>query len=251
MFKKLIITTTLFLSIITNNHSQNIRAVIKYDKLNSVKYIIDLYPELWDKMYMPYNDRFDIDQLKKATYTESFNGARNYNCLIYYVSVEIIASCQGKTITATGLNDKLTEKQKKILSQADVGTDVIVKVRFKHKGNSRYITNREIVEGFMPITVVPYVEAEFLNDGVSVTEFLREKIRGIKESKNIEPAVVKFIVNEQGKAINAKIEKTSKSSKIDKILLEAITNMPKWKPAKNSKGVTVKQDFCIQLGGGC
>lgn len=251
MFKKLIITTTLVLSIITNNHSQNIRAVIKYDKLNSVKYITDLYPELWDKMYMPYNDRFDIDQLKKITYSETFFKSSNYNSLIYYVSVEILATCQGKTITAVGLNDKLTEKQKSILCSADLNSDVIVKVRFKHKGNSRYITNREVIEGFLPITIVPYTEAEFLNKGMSVNEYLRKKIAGIKESKNIQPAVLKFSVDEQGKPVNAKIEQTSKSSKIDKILLEAITNMPKWKPAKNSKGVTVKQDFCIQLGGGC
>ena len=33
------------------------------------------------------------------------------------------------------------------------------------------------------------------------------------------------------------------TTKTDKLLLEVINGMPKWKPAENAKGVKVKQDF--------
>ena len=61
-----------------------------------------------------------------------------------------------------------------------------------------------------------------------------------------------FTVNEEGEIVNAKISQTSGDSKTDKLFVEAINKMPKWKPAQNSKGVKVKQEFIFNLsGGGC
>ncbi len=244
-------TSILFLFIVTNAWAQNVRSVVKKEKLNTVKFITDIAPGLWDNMIMPYNDRVDLNYLKKATYPETFFCSSNYNTIINYISVEILVTSGGKRLSALGLNDKLTNTQKKIISISDLGTDVIIKVRFKHKGHSKYITNKEIIEGELPVTVVPYIEAEFLDGTVQVEDYLLKKIAKIKDPKNTQPPVVKFAIDEEGKIINVKMEQTSNSTRIDKILLEAITNMPKWKPAKNSKGVTVKQEFCIQLGGGC
>jgi TonB family protein len=62
---------------------------------------------------------------------------------------------------------------------------------------------------------------------------------------------VKFTVNEEGGIMNPKMLRTSRDSKADKLVLEAISKMPKWKPAQNSKGVKVKQEFTVPFGGGC
>lgn len=248
---KLIYTSALIGVIIINCSAQNFRSVAKVEKLSSAKFITDISPGLWDNMILPDKDRNELDYLKKATYAETFLYSSNYNTLVNYISVEIVAICNGKKVSSVGLSDKLTNAQRSVLSKADIGSDIIVKVKFKHRAHSRFVANSNIIEGYLPIKVVPFVEAEFLSGTKLVEDYLMEKIDKINDPKNTQPPVLKFVVNEEGKVINAKMEQTSKSSKIDKILLEATTNMPKWKPAKNSKGVTVKQEFCIQLGGGC
>ncbi|MBK7816826.1 MAG: hypothetical protein IPJ60_04205 [Sphingobacteriaceae bacterium] len=250
MSARSIYTATLFLFILVNGASQNVRFVIKKEKLSAAKFITDIAPGLWDNMILPEKDRSELDYLKKATYAETFIYSSNYNTLVNYISVEIVAICSSKKVNAFALNDKLTEAQRNILSKADVGTDIIIKVKFKHKGRARYMANNEIIEGYLPVNVVPYTEAEFLNGTKQVEDYLSEKIFKIKDPNRKQPPIIKFTISEEGKVINAKITQTSNSPKTDKILLEATTNMPKWKPAKNSKGVTVKQEFCIQLGGG-
>ena len=61
-----------------------------------------------------------------------------------------------------------------------------------------------------------------------------------------------FTVNEEGDVVDAKISKTSGDLLTDKLIVEGISKMPKWKPAKNSKGEKVKQDFIFNVGnGGC
>jgi len=49
------------------------------------------------------------------------------------------------------------------------------------------------------------------------------------------------------------LSKTSGDQKTDKLLLKAINKMPKWKPAENSDGIKVKQEFEFSVGncGGC
>jgi len=225
--------------------------VVKVEKLSSLKFITDITPGLWDSMVLPEKDRNELNYLKKATYAETFLYSNNYNTLVNYFSGEIVAICNGKKVSSIGLNDKLTDAQKNVLSKADIGTDIIVKVKFEHRAHSRFLASSNIIEGHLQVRIVPFVEAKFLNGTKLLEDYLMEKIAKIKDPKNTQAPILKFVVNEEGKVINATIEQTSKSSKIDKILLEATTNMPKWKPAKNSKGITVEQEFCIQLGGGC
>ena len=69
---------------------------------------------------------------------------------------------------------------------------------------------------------------------------------------DFQQCVVIFAINEAGEIVNAKISRSSGDSKTDKLLLETIYKMPKWKPAKNSKGIKVKQIFEFSVGNrGC
>jgi len=73
-------------------------------------------------------------------------------------------------------------------------------------------------------------------------------------SKKIKPAIVRFIINEDGAIAKAQISTTTGDDDTDKLLLEAINKMPNWKPAEDSKGKKVKQEFVLSVGpqrGGC
>jgi TonB family protein len=110
------------------------------------------------------------------------------------------------------------------------------------------------MEGQYSITIVPAMEAEFPGGFKQISTYLNDnffnKITQKGNTDKIRQTSLKFTINEEGKVVNSKIFNTSSDVKIDQLLLEAINKMPKWKPAKNSKGIKVKQEFMIPFGGG-
>ena len=50
-------------------------------------------------------------------------------------------------------------------------------------------------------------------------------------------------MTEEGKIADATISKSSGDAATDKLLLKAITKMPKWKPAQTTDGTKVTQEF--------
>ena len=78
------------------------------------------------------------------------------------------------------------------------------------------------------------------------------KISETYPSKQIPWAMAKFTVNEEGEIVDAKISTPSKDPKIDQLLLDALSKMPKWIPAEDSKGLKVKQEFTFRtINNGC
>ena len=76
---------------------------------------------------------------------------------------------------------------------------------------------------------------------------ISEKALGI-----FQQALISFTVDTDGNITDAEISQTSGDPETDKVLLDALNKMPKWKPAENSKGIKVKQEFEFSVGnGGC
>ena len=161
----------------------------------------------------------------------------------------------GKEIKVLSNNEVLTSEQKRILSIADMNSDIAVNIDYKRKNS---ITGDiEISKMNYVSTLVPNVEAEYVGGKERMNQYLKEnlvsKISTIDNLKMIF-AAVRFTIDEDGEVINAKISQTSKDEKTDKLLLQAINNMPKWKPAEDSNGKRVKQEFEFSIGnggGGC
>ena len=170
-----------------------------------------------------------------------------------YVSAEISATCNGKVIKAMSTNDVLSTEQKNILAIADLGTDIIIDVKYKHKNS---VTNNiDLKKLHTSVSLVPEIEAEYIGGHNQMLQYLKDKvINSIPETtlKQLQLASVKFIVNEEGEIEHAQLSKTSEDQKIDNLLLEAINKMPKWKPAQGSNGLKIKQEFVFSVGNqGC
>lgn len=257
------IITLLLLLLFINCFSQNfnykyngrLTPSVKKEKLNQAKYISDISPELWQKLILPHKERIKLDSLRKMDYSLGYYlfPQGGYDIFINYVSVEITANCNGKVLTAKSTNDELTTEQKNILNTIDLGTDISIIIKFKYKNKAKDILgNDQIIEGKLIVTAVPETEAEYPGGFRQITEYITEnilnKISEKSVSEKIRQAIVKFTINEEGQIVNAKIFRTSWDPKTDKLLLEAFNKMPKWKPAKNSKGIKVKQEFSIPFG---
>ena len=165
-----------------------------------------------------------------------------------YVSVEVLALKDGKTIKAKGLNDKLNKEQQSIIHTAEIGTDIIINTIYKSKNAvSNAMETSKMTYSF---TIVPEVEAEFENGKKSALTYLEQKGNEILPNK-IEKGfrvTIRFTINEEGKMINARIVKPSHFSQLDEEFLQSVLKLTKWTPAKNAKGVKIKQDFVFTVG---
>jgi TonB family protein len=170
-----------------------------------------------------------------------------------YISAEITTTSNDKVGKALSANDRLTLEQKNLLSTADLGTDVNIEVTYRYSNSA--IDQTDILQMNYSATVVPQIEAEYVGGNEQLKMYLKENtIDKISEAdaKKINPAVVTFIINEAGEVANAQVSTGSGDEKIDKLLLKTIQKMPKWKPAENSDGLKVKQDFKFSVGmSGC
>ena len=132
-----------------------------------------------------------------------------------------------------------------------MGSNIIVDVNYKYKNP---VTNEiNIHTMHAAVTLVPEIEAEYIGGYEQLRKYLKEKcIKKISEliPKQFQQGSVRFTVNEKGEIVNAEISMSSGDKAADKLLLDAINKMPKWKPAENSKGIKVKQQFQFSMGNG-
>jgi TonB family protein len=169
------------------------------------------------------------------------------------ISVEISGTCNGVQLKVSNNSDELSVMQRKLLASADFDTEVFVKVTLNYKDLADNSTKSKDIE--YVITPGPESEAMFEGGEEKMQKYLTEnyikKITAIDLSKNSLPQItVAFTVNEDGQLTDIAIQRSS-DPQLDKLILAALNNMPKWKPAEN-KGVKVKEKFKFSVGmGGC
>jgi TonB family protein len=230
------------------------------DKVAKAKLITDLSPLLWQNMELSGRERYVLDHRRENVFPqpEKFNYPQEkYKQVIDYVAVEISTSSNGKTFTARSSSEILTAEQKKLLSTAGLGTDikVILKYKYKNTAKDEWGQRDNVVEGKVAVTIVPEVEAAFPGGYKQLSEYFASNVLNKVNYKDaadkLSMAIIKFTVNEDGQIANAKLSRATADALIDKLLVEALSKMPKWIPAQNAGGVKVKQEICIPFGGGC
>jgi TonB family protein len=228
---KYFITTLLFLFSL-DSFSQSSRDAlagrytppIKKEKINELKTIYDLIP----------------------------NCPGHWNTFLDYVAIEVSSICNGEVKFGISSNAILTHEQKEVIKNAETSADITIKIKFRHKDTLSVIGDygKNLVMNYRT-TVVPQVEAEFPGGYKELDTYLKS-IEAGKVSKDRQKALIRFTINENGAIENARISRPSGNNKADEIFLEAINKMPKWKPAKNAEGKTVKQEFIFgSMDEGC
>ncbi len=166
-----------------------------------------------------------------------------------YISAEITVVSGDKVVHAIHINDTLTLAQRDLLKSASLGDDIVLEVTYRAKN---FITKDFDVRVLhYTASIIPEHEAEFPGGLEPMTQYLKKNaMNKIPESalKEFQQVIVSFTVNENGEIANARLSSTSGDQKIDELLLKAITQMPKWKPAENGTGTKVKQEFEFSVG---
>lgn len=213
---------------------------------------MNLPPFIKDLPYIvraKYARTITMEKLKKANSLSDLIPYYPVNWIDEYISVEISSSCNDKNSKAVGPNDVLSEEQKYIFSSIDLTADINITVRYK---NINPVTDEfENHEMITYMAVVPETEAEYYGGYDQMIQYLKENSLEEIHNRNTQMlpfSRLLFTVNEQGNTENIKVVKTSGDLGVDKILIDLISNMPKWKPAENYNGINVKQEFEFVVG---
>ncbi len=225
---------------------------VTHEKLNDVQQISDLSAHFWQSMVFPFKERLQLDENRKANYGLGYYAypLGGYNAIIEYVTVGIAVKSKGKVVNAQSSGNKLSAEQKQLILSADLGSDIGINIQFRHKDPyKKNLATGDLVTGWTTITVVPHSEAEYPGGYTGAATYLSKNL--IKKMPEKEPQVtVTFTITEEGKIVDAKLTNMRPDPKAEKLLQETIAKMPAWKPAKNSKGEKVKQEFNFHFGGG-
>jgi TonB family protein len=171
------------------------------------------------------------------------------NWITSYISVEITTTNKGILNKASGQNNVLTNEQVNNLKSADLLSNVFIKVNYLYRNSQSGQLEKHTIEH--STYIAPERNAKFENGQYQLHEFLRSAVLGVQNDslpRRLGMVSVKFTVNEGGEIVNPKVFKSSGDLFTDMRLLNAISTMPKWKPAENN-GTKLKQEFLFSFGG--
>ncbi len=262
---KINLLTILFLLQLTAGMTQDFQfnytgrrtPAVRQETLYKAKLLHEIMPQFVNHFLLPYNDKTRFSQNVRIEDGYYVRPKEYYTTLMDFVYIEITAISNGKTLSAHHTGDSLTKAQKQILNNIDPGTILKVKIRFKYKtaGGIQKDTDQKITEGTYAVTVVPETEAEFTGGVVKFSDYINTNFVNKVSDKNtiwkLRQIGVKFTVESDGRITGTKIFRSSNDPAFDKLLLDVIAAMPKWKPARNLLGIPVKQEFTLPLAEGC
>ena len=205
--------------------------------------------QLYYDVHGAYKQPVNKEKLEAANFLRDFIPGYPTNWISNYVSVEMSTTTNGRVMKAKSADDRISPEQKNILQMTDLGTEIVVNVR--HTSRNSVTDAIEECTMHLSMTVIPETEAQFAGGYQKMSRYLKDNIIDKIEGslpKEFEQGKVKFTVNEAGDIVNAKISRSSGNLRTDKLILEEIQKMPRWKPAENSKGMKVKQEFEFRVG---
>ena len=229
------------------------------DELIKANTLSQILPSFWRDLSMDREKRKSLEDTRKLYFAlgcETYpNGG--YDLITNYVSVEIKVINHNKEFSAKGSNDTLNKEQKEILSLAEYGSEIEMNIYYMYKPSLAIKPQKNIrdLRGVLNISILPKQEAEFTGANKGITNYFNANVINKIQKKDMDnffKAVLNFSIDEEGRTKDIFLSESSSKAYIDKIILDATANMPSWKPAKNEKGMRVKQIFKIPFGGrGC
>ncbi|WP_420552478.1 energy transducer TonB [Tenacibaculum aiptasiae] len=171
------------------------------------------------------------------------------NWIENYITVETYRITKDEAIKEVGDDINLNSKQQELFNNIHIGDDILIRVVYKDKESLG--TNNTKKETNITMTVVPEVSASFREGNEQLVEYLKKNSTVEILNWNFNPmqnATALFTVNEMGEVGNVKVTKTTGIISVDKAIIKMLYKMPKWNPARNSKGELVSQQFELIIG---
>lgn len=143
---------------------------VPYDNLIQAKTLGEISPELWHRMVLHYSERDRIDKMlhmQHSLYFSLVSAQKNdvvfpnsaYEKLVDYVSFEITVQSKGKLQTLAATGDKLTSAQQLLLKNADLGSPILLKLKYYHLKEGQQLG--QVHESELHFEPIPFQPAAF------------------------------------------------------------------------------------------
>ncbi len=186
--------------------------------------------------------------LENANTLRDLNKHHKSSWIASFKSVELTSYQNGQKVVTPSKDSILTQEQKQLLKNADYGSDINVKVIYMPKNK---LSQNEEHEMNFTFTIDPDEAASYAGGYQELKLYLEKNISEKVDYKKLNQhqlATVKFTVTEEGQIINPHVLHSTNDEPTDKILLDAICNMPNWIPAQYANGKKTKQDHVLTVG---
>lgn len=147
-------------------------------------------------------------------------------------------------LASNGDKEFFSTQQKIMLENIKIGDELLFKIKYvpNRKGESELSKMIEFA-----IKVAPEKHATCLQAEAELDAFMEEEIL-TRINKDIAAMSARFVIDNTGKLVEPIIEESSGNIAADAALINALIKMKNWKPAQNSKGENVAQEFQILIG---
>lgn len=148
----------------------------------------------------------------------------------------------------------LTTAHKENLLAADLGSLFYIRIKFRHKYTATASLD-DIQIGVYTGIIMPTKQAKFPGGNEAITDYMRKAVfdklpKAMKEYDKL-PRAVNFKVSETVLIESINFKASSESAEVERLIYKALSEMPKWIPAENSKGEKVSQQINIPFTRGC
>lgn len=188
------------------------------------------------------------DQLLSARTLVDLNRHFKPSWIRTYLVVDVLTVHDGKVEKTSGNGLTLSPLQKDRMKTADVGADISVVVQYIPENT---LMNNEPKELDFTFSIRPEQDARYAEGPEQLKKYLEETaINKIPKHvfEGYKLAVVKFVVDEQGRITDPAIFWPSEDASVDKLLLATICDMPNWIPGSYANGQKVRQEFVFTVG---
>lgn len=188
------------------------------------------------------------EQLKSAKLLSHLNHYYKADWVKEYKSVTTSALVDGKTQEIVSKDLHLTDAQKSLIESADRDTDIKVVVNYLPDNN---ITNNTVAEMDFSFRIDPDFDATYMGGKNQLDSYINSTILKkvtLKDVPQYQVAAVKFVIDEEGRVVDASIAQKTKNKESDELILKTVCEMPDWQSAAYADGTKTKQEFVLTVG---
>lgn len=201
-----------------------------------------------------YNRTFTKTEMAAARTFDQFDNldAQNPKHIVSFSSVNVmrIDDSYEPVEEVAGDKNEFNSAQLKLLQSLPYSADVLIRAEYVLKNN----TTGELEESYTTphITVVPETQAEYPGGFKAFIGYVKSHKVDETETlskEELKPGKIRFTVSKVGTITKIKLISSSGYKKIDKRMVELITEAPgTWKVAQDAEGNRVEQQFVFSYG---
>lgn len=189
------------------------------------------------------------EDLQKATTIADLVPKGATDGIVSFRDVKIGIVSPKNEVFAKGNSGQLNTAQLKVLQSADYSADYYIEAFSKEKNEDTGKIEEQCFVYY--VSIIPEKEASYTGGKQALIKFLKNECKnkvGIIKKDGLKPGRVRFTVTATGMVNNIEITSTCGYEEVDRELLTAVSKLKNWKPAQNSNGENIDQEFVFFFG---